>query len=791
MKRRKRIGKKAAATVVSMAMVVSGTSTAFAEEGTLASGEKYTQEQTADGWIKVTQDGGETLGYSPNSGVTLIEDDGYAFKDLNQNGELDVYEDWRQDDKTRAEDLASKMSTDEQLALMFQDVYDFSYTGDGNMGENIANAIDNGIRTFSSPFSYVTTKAAVSYQNQMQEHAEGQGYGIPINESSEASCDVVSQWPSNLGVAASFDPEVAEEYGKTVSAEFRAIGLGSMISPQMDLATEPRWGRISGTFGEDPQLSSDMTGAFVNGLQSTYGEDGSDLGWGEDSVNATVKHFPGDGMGEGGRESHNDWGKYAVYPGDQLDTQLIPFEAAFNLEGATGSAAAVMPSYSIALDEDGEPLGDEAVASAFDSYKLQDILRGDLEFDGVIISDYGIIDGAYGVSGRSWGMEDATSAEKRLAAIIAGVDMFGGDGLAGGVGTDGGEDSAITQIHEAYELGVEEYGEEYMKNRINESAVRILKMILQVGLFENGYVTTEEAEAFVNGDENAAKAYEAQQKSVVMLKNATGLVKAAEGEEKATVYIPYTENEDGTWSLPIDEKVAGNYFNVVTDSADGENVVRASDEEIAACDYALVLIDNPQNEGGMASGYDEENDEYYPISLQYRTYTADGENVREDSISGDATEVKIESPYGAQTVYEKENRSYYGNDSRITNESDLDTVLFAAEKNENVIVAVNADRPMIFSEFENEVDSILLHFGVSDSVICDIVSGQCEPTGLLPIQQPKDMDTVEAQYEDVPRDMECYVDSEGNTYDFAFGMNWSGVINDERVATYSVDPLEG
>lgn len=384
MKRRKRIGKKETATVVSMAMVVSGTSMAFAEEGTLASGEKYTQEQTADGWIRVTQDGGETLGYSPNSGVTLIEDDGYAFKDLNQNGELDVYEDWRQDDKARAEDLASKMSTDEQLALMFQDVYDFSYTGDGNMGENIANAIDNGIRTFSSPFSYVTTKAAVSYQNQMQEHAEGQGYGIPINESSEASCDVVSQWPSNLGVAASFDPEVAEEYGKTVSAEFRAIGLGSMISPQMDLATEPRWGRISGTFGEDPQLSSDMTGAFVNGLQSTYGEDGSDLGWGEDSVNATVKHFPGDGMGEGGRESHNDWGKYAVYPGDQLETQLIPFEAAFNLEGATGSAAAVMPSYSIALDEDGEPLGDEAVASAFDSYKLQDILRGDLEFDGVI-----------------------------------------------------------------------------------------------------------------------------------------------------------------------------------------------------------------------------------------------------------------------------------------------------------------------------------------------------------------------------------------------------------------------
>ena len=70
-----------------------------------------------------------------------------------------------------------------------------------------------------------------------------------------------------------------------------------------------------------------------------------------------------------------------------------------------------------------------------------------------------------------------------------------------------------------------------------------------------------------------------------------------------------------------------------------------------------------------------------------------------------------------------------------------------------------------------------------------VVSGQAEPYALLPFQMPKSMEAVEAQDEDTVRDVECYVDANGNTYDFAFGMNWSGVINDERVKTYQVDPI--
>lgn len=96
---------------------------------------------------------------------------------------------------------------------------------------------------------------------------------------------------------------------------------------------------------------------------------------------------------------------------------------------------------------------------------------------------------------------------------------------------------------------------------------------------------------------------------------------------------------------------------------------------------------------------------------------------------------------------------------------------------------------MIFSEFESQVDAILVGFGISNETFLDIVAGNVEPTALLPFQMPANMETVEAQYEDVPRDMECYVDAAGNTYDFGFGLNWSGVIQDERTAKYCVPPL--
>ena len=93
---------------------------------------------------------------------------------------------------------------------------------------------------------------------------------------------------------------------------------------------------------------------------------------------------------------------------------------------------------------------------------------------------------------------------------------------------------------------------------------------------------------------------------------------------------------------------------------------------------------------------------------------------------------------------------------------------------------------MVFSEIEKSAGAILIHMGVQDQAIMDILTGASEPSGLLPFQMPLDMKTVEQQAEDAARDMKCYVDAEGNTYDFAFGLNWQGVIKDPRVAKYKL-----
>jgi len=165
--------------------------------------------------------------------------------------------------------------------------------------------------------------------------------------------------------------------------------------------------------------------------------------------------------------------------------------------------------------------------------------------------------------------------------------------------------------------------------------------------------------------------------------------------------------------------------------------------------------------------------------------------VRSESISGNLIESKLETPYGVQTVLTKENRSYYGKSATSNHEHDLDAILYASEQmgDKPVIVAVNATGAFCVHEFESVADAILVGFGIDNTLFLEIAAGKYEPQGLLPVVMPKDMAAVEVQLEDVPRDTEPYMDAEGNVYDFAFGLNWSGVINDERVAKYFVAPL--
>ncbi len=767
---------------------------------------KWSEEVTADGWVKVTNEGGETLGYSKDSGVTLIQVDGFAFKDLNQNGVLDQYEDWRLDDDVRTANLVSLMASEDIIPL-FMEFLDagsgyatFSTDMADAMGLNAIELIDYGVRTVHN-LAAATVDGCVTYTNAEQAYVEGKGYGIPIDVITETGSSLGSSWPTQLGIAATFDPEIAAEYGRIASIEWRVQGSTQTNTPHIDLATEPRWSRVITTFGEDPALVKDMAVAYVNAQQSTYAEDGTDLGWGSDSLAAILKHWPGDSPAEGGRESHSDAGKYNVYPGDQFYTQLIPFVSCFDLPGLTGSAAGVMPSYSIRIKTDGTPMG-ENVGTAFNAFMVEELL-GDYDFEGFSLTDYRI------TNYLPWGVEDLTMAERYLKIIEAGCDMVGH-------GYD------YEALKEAIVLYTDKYGEEGTRTRLEETATRVLKYKFYMGMFENPYQLSSESSKIVGSEENQAIAYEAQLKSFVMLKNSGNLLQSS--TEKATVYIPmkYAAAEmnyltgmmsQASWKLPVNIDILNQYFNVVTDKVSDawtgpedeegkatlsiNDIVRASDEEIAACDYSIVVIDSPKNPGG---GVDHETGEYVPISLQYGEYIADSSSVRQTSLSGNLTTTTTEGNYAKQTVTEKENRSYYGKSAQVSNASDLALVLDVAAKSEKVMVVVNISNPMVFSEFESEVDTIILNFGAAnwmtpmhniDKALCEIISGNAEPSGLLPMQMPLNMETVEAQYEDVPRDMECYVDAEGNTYDFAFGLNWSGVISDERTAKYDVPPIVG
>ena len=767
----------------------------------LGSGEvKWSQEETADGWIKVTNEGGETLGYSPDSGVALLQYDGYAFKDLNQNGKIDVYEDWRLDDKTRAVDLADQLPIDQIFGLMLHGDMG-SIEADGSDasnrdGDKFSDLMQKGIRSVLNRSAGSTdNRLFATWNNNAQATAEGLDYGVPVSISSNPGIEYVN----DLALAATFDPDVVEETYVAASQMYRAIGVTTLLGPQADLATEPRWNRIDGTFGEDPALVTDMINSAISGLQSTYADDGTDEGWGSDSVIAMMKHFPGDGAGEAGRESHSESGKYTVYPNDGFETLLIPFvDGGLNLDSSTEEAAAAMTSYSIAYS-DTQEYGD-LVGSAFSNYKLG-LLRNDYDYDGLLCSDWFILKDYTpgGDLATPWGMEDATEAERMAAAFEAGLDQIGGCNEA--------------DFDDAYKIMQDEMGKEEAEARIRSAAMHITLTYFKTGLFENPYVDTANADAVVSGFRASDRASEIESSTVVMLKNNDSTISADNANvEKPTVYIPMTYSSGGWnstagWSLPVDEDALSQMYNIVTDrlgeptgeaDVDGnptytsDDIIRATAADLANVDMAICIISDPTNVGTEATGYGYDGTNYYPISLQYGEYTADSDSVRKQSISGNTSSVEVNDPYGGSTSLSKENRSYYGKSSQITNTYDLDAVLNAAENipsSAKLVVCVNTDSPMIFSEFEDKADAILMGFGINNSTFLDIVNGKVEPTGLLPLQMPANMETVEAQAEDTPRDMECYVDSNGNTYDFGFGLNYSGVISDDRTATYCVDPV--
>jgi beta-glucosidase len=745
-------------------------------------------ETEKEGLNKIENKKGQTLVYSPISGVKILTVDRFAFKDLNQNDTLDPYEDWRLSADKRAENLASKMTIEQIAGLMLYSGHQripgggFGRGGTYNgkpfkdSGAKASDLTDQQVDFLTNDnlrhvliTSVESTEVAAIWNNNAQALVEGLGMGIPANNSSDprhgAKSDAeytlgaggeISRWPGPIGLAASFEPQLVRQFGDIASKEYRALGIATALSPQIDMATDPRWSRFNGTFGPSPDLATDMGSAYIDGFQTSSKEKEIGSGWGHESVNAMAKHWPGGGTGEGGRDAHLGLGKFGVYPGDNLQTQLKPFiEGAFALEGGTKMASAVMPYYTISFDQDP---GGENVGNAYSKYLITDLLRDKYGYDGVVCTDWRITYDNNSISafvGMPWGVEHLSIAERHYLVLLAGCDQFGGNNDA-------------IPVLEAYQMGVKEFGEDFMRARFEKSAVRLLKNIFRIGLFENPYVDVDESKSIVGNSEFMKAGYEAQLKSVVLLKNKGEVLPL---NKKATVFIPQrfvpaTKSFFGSeipsrWEDPIDKELASKYFNITDDPE--------------KADLALVVVKSPEisiNSGYSVKDAKNGGNGFVPISLQYGDYLAS--EARESSLASDSTDTGIID------------RSYKNKSAKTNNSTDLDLLVKTKQqmKGKPIITVLKLSQPTVVAEFENDIDALLVNFGVQDQAILDVITGSYEPTGLLPLQMPLNMATVETQKEDVAFDMVPYTDSESNVYDFGYGLNWKGLILDERNQTY-------
>ena len=737
----------------------------------------------------VSNKNGPELGYCPDSGVKILEKDGCFFKDLSKDGELHPYEDWRLLPKARAEDLASRLS-DEQLAGLMLHAGKQSIPGrtmaflkafatfDGKEYDDEDCHADPWELTdqqtkamhedFVRAFLMMETEGvdwAVKWNNKMQAFCEKEPFGVPCANSSNPrqvpsvagqffnSDDYYwSVWPEALGLAASFDPELVYKYGRAVAQEARALGLPTALAPQIDLATDPRWNRFVGTFGEGAKLSTELARAVCDGMQTTENPEKCVEGsWGTESIVAMPKHWPGGGTGEGGRDAHQAYGKYSVYPGDNLKQQMSVFsEGAFKLNKGTECAAAVMPYYDIPYNQD--IVYGENVGNNYSRYIIHDLLRQGCGFDGVVCSDFSITedesDDMTVRGGNCWGVEHLSVPERFLKCIEAGVDQFG-------------DVMCNEDILKGIQMGREKYGKDWMRRRLEESGARILLNSFRMGLFENPYLRNEESEKIVGNAALARDGMEAQEKSIVLLKNSKVLPIAKQTkvffEKRFTPGRegPFGKTED-RYEYPIPEDIISEFFEI-TDNP----------EEAA---FALFCLEGPiPHTGYDATDRDAGGNGYSPITLQYRPYTASC--AREKSIAG------------GDPLERFTNRSYRGKTVVASNLNDFLQLEETRKKvgGKPVVTVWKLDRPAVPSEVEPISDAVLVHFGVDARVMLKMLCGETEPSGLLPFRMPLNMDTVEQQAEDVPLDVECYVDSAGNSYDFAYGMNWTGVIDDDRV----------
>lgn len=629
------------------------------------------------------------LGYKT---VQLLNLEGFQFKDLNKNGKLDKYEDWRLSNDARSKDLLAKMSVEDKVGFMLISTSrlksersaqinvetDNTIKPSSDLNEedqvsttNIFNRKPLAVPMMSSVgatkgitkfhlrhFIFranVNARLTAEWTNKLQALAETDGLGIPVIIASNprnhitkdasvglsVGATTFSNWPGELGLSAMRDLKLVREFANIARQEWAAVGLRKGYMYMADLSTEPRWQRIEGTFGENASWVAKMITEVVLGFQGTK--------LSSSSVAMTTKHFPGGGAGVGGQDPHFEWGKYEHFPGNMFQNNLIPFKAAIK-----AGTSAIMPYYSIPKDTKYQQ-----VAYAYNKQVIHDLLRDSLGFKGIINSDTGPIDM------MPWGVEDITIVERYKKALEAGVNLFSGTGDP-------------SKLLETVKSGAVD-----MK-LVDNSVYRLLMEKFELGLFENPYVDEDAAEKIVGNAKFQASANLAMRKSIVLLRNETQLLPF---KPKTKIYFESYFQRRGAASPSVVYQPKINNYNV--------EFVKTPEE----ADYVLLWL----------------------------------------------------TP-GSKSLFQSDGSPLYLSMSK--NAVDVNYVNTLTAKKPTILV-INYTNPWVIDEIYNSqtiknIKGMIATFGTTNEALLDVVLGKFNPTGKMPFTTPISEAAVGKQLSDVP-----------------------------------------
>ena len=661
----------------------------------------------------------------------VIETDGLIFRDLNANGVLDPYEDWRLSPSERATDLVARMSPEEKIGLMVINARtmgisqpDKNLTShNGALDEQYHRIKNDPHNTAGLPYEGTTQQieelhmrhfimretpagsTIATWVNAMNEVAEGTRLGIPVIVAANSKNELggfkmgatehdrdFTQWPGTLGLAATGDLALIADFAAKSRAEWVAAGLRKGYMYMADTVTDPRWFRGSGTFGEDPLFNAQAIGAVVRGFQG-------EGGLAADGVAMTTKHFPGGGARENGFDPHYAEGKFNVYPtpGSLATYHLPPFQAA--IDAGTSS---VMPYYAIPSTEKSAmpqaPLDEfEDVGFAFNKGIL-DLLRS-MGHRGYINSDSGIL------SKMAWGVEELSVPERVGKAVMAGTDMIA-------------DTNDVGSIRTAYLQGL------FTTERLDDAARRLTEEMFALGLFDNPYVDPDRADDVVANTEFTAAAERAHRTSVVVMKNHAATLPLT--PDRLTGRVVYVELfQDGLMVAELDSLRArlATQYPTTRFTTDYHHA-----------DVAVLLL-NPSA-----------GDYFHATGLM-------------DLDIHEATNVAL---------------------SKIT---EIRAVV--AE----LVIGLNVKQPWLLGNVEPLADALVAGFDTRNEVLFDAIVGTFAPTGRLPLTFPIDNAAIAvdehglcASPNDVPGyDKErymggrpyVYTDSDGNRYQLGHGLTWT------------------